>query len=1575
MFDIATLGLGVDARPVDKASASLDRLTRESDRAERSTRSLVSATKLLGGVIGSLSVTLLTREAIHLADAWKNLQGQMALVTKGADDLARSTKALFEIAQRTRTDLETTVGLYTRLARSTQDLGATQAQVLQVTETINKAMIVSGTNAEQASGALMQLGQAFASGALRGDELNSVMEGMPRLAKAIADGMGISIGQLRKLGAEGKLTGAEVFKALLSQKQVIEEEFGKMPTTVGQAMTQVRNSVLQLVGAMDKASGASATLVGWIQSAADFVNRFGTAVQAAQGEMVKFNSKGQEMAGIGATLASVFQAVVETLVVLGAQVGFVFNAIYKDMVSLSRQAKALARGDLDGMVAEAQRRTEEAFAERDAVEAFSRAILDRSKAAETAAVADASAAGNLRELGDTADKASKSLARQAAAMEASTRGAYALAEAYLQSDGSALKAEAARKAMTDATRRGADTEAQIRRQLALSIAEVAIDYAKMASGLEDQITAQRGANAAVADGVLSIDQANDAMEQELALRQLVAAASLAEGKAKEFLLGLIRQLDGAYGQLNRGRAEAAALASRENSSRQLEIAQLELTLIGKTNAERAIAIARMEKEQELRRLGGQGLVNSASGQEAIKKAGEAAEATERVRAANDNYNDSLRHTLELLGEVAAHTRSIADGLGDGLGRIGDAIGQMTSVFAEHQAVREQLRVDEDEARKKAAGDAKRLGEIEVLYAQKRKNAEVEANLASLGAFKRMFKEKSAAYKVLTAVETAYRAIQLAGTVKAMAVEAVHTAKSIAGALARGAADAAAGAAKMFSQLGVFAFPVVAAMVGLLVSLGLRIAGGGGSSPSIVTAEERQKTQGTGTVLGDAEAKSESIARSLELVEAHTNKDLEYSNSMLRALRSIDQNIGALTAALARQLGVAGGIFDSSGLGLGSSTKLSTLTAAFLGGPIGVLLSKIPVIGGIMKTLFGTKTTRTLTDQGLSFDAQSLEDILNSGLLGDAYQDVAVKKKKKFLGITYSNKTNSETTTSPLGDDILTEMARVLDSLRTGIISAAGVLGIEGADATLNAFVVEIGKISLKDMTGAEIQETLNAVFGKLGDQMAEAVFGQIGEFQKAGEGAMETLVRLARDYQVIDITLASIGKTFGQVGLASIAARERLVEFFGSLDDFVEQTAFFAENFLTDVERMVPIQAAVEKELTRLGLSGITTKDAFKNLVLGLDTSTAAGAEMYAALLALAPAFLKVVEFSTEGSKDMEDAGKRVKDAYSKLANDLQNTIDKFKGFADSLRKFRESLTTGPAAMLSPEAQYKATKSAFEQTAAKARLGDETALADLQSVSQAYLDASKAYYASSGPYFQDLEAVKIAVEAAEMTASRTASNAEQQLAALTSQVTLLGLIEENTRSFAEELAAYNAIKSAAGTSGGNGLPTFMGGSGTGALATFNGASYLAANPDVAAAYQDYAAGGYYAQHYPAGLTAEQFAQEHYRVAGQAEGRTGFATGGSFTVGGYGGPDSQNFGPIDLSPGEVVNVRRPGDVANDNAGIEARLDRVCEKLERLEAAQVRGASMVAETTRSGLSTLDRTVRTDPRKTDRLAGKLR
>src|SRR5690606_18736649 len=125
---------------------------------------------------------------------------RLSLVTSGTEQLVRVQNELFAVAQSTRAPLVDTVDLYGRMARATQELGVSEGQLLTVTNAINQAIVISGASASSAQAALIQLGQGFAAGALRGEELNSVLEQTPRIAQAIADGMRVSVGELRRLG-------------------------------------------------------------------------------------------------------------------------------------------------------------------------------------------------------------------------------------------------------------------------------------------------------------------------------------------------------------------------------------------------------------------------------------------------------------------------------------------------------------------------------------------------------------------------------------------------------------------------------------------------------------------------------------------------------------------------------------------------------------------------------------------------------------------------------------------------------------------------------------------------------------------------------------------------------------------------------------------------------------------------------------------------------------------------------------------------------------------------------------------------------------------------------------------------------------------------------------------------------------------------------------------------------------------------------------------------------------------------------------------------------------------------------
>lgn len=196
--------------------------------------------------------------AARIADEWSSVEGRVGLATKSVEEQRTALAEIYAIAQRTRQEYTATGDLFQKVQRNAGDLGLAMADSLNLTEIIGKTMTIGGgdTGAQQA--ALMQLGQALGAGGLRGDELNSIIEQAPRLAQAIADSFGVTVGQLKDLGKEGKLTSKGLAQGLLKQADKINAEFERMPRTFGGAMVVLRNAVGREISRLNSATGAAA---------------------------------------------------------------------------------------------------------------------------------------------------------------------------------------------------------------------------------------------------------------------------------------------------------------------------------------------------------------------------------------------------------------------------------------------------------------------------------------------------------------------------------------------------------------------------------------------------------------------------------------------------------------------------------------------------------------------------------------------------------------------------------------------------------------------------------------------------------------------------------------------------------------------------------------------------------------------------------------------------------------------------------------------------------------------------------------------------------------------------------------------------------------------------------------------------------------------------------------------------------------------------------------------------------------------------------------------------------------------
>ncbi|AHE34410.1 phage tail tape measure protein [Burkholderia pseudomallei] len=243
-------------------AASVQVTVRALDAARSSIREYAQAAAAAFGV----------HQLIEYADEWTNLSNRLRIVTRDQIDFAIAQNDVLRIARDTRQPLDATAELYQRIANNASHLGLSIKQVGPLVTTISKAVALSGVSADTARMGLVQLGQAFAAGQLRGQDLNSVLEELPGVADAIARGMGKSSAQLKSMAEEGKLTVGNLVEALTRAAGGTDTLFEKMQTTVGQTMTRLQTEIVKYIGESDQATGASARLAQGITYVAEHLD-------------------------------------------------------------------------------------------------------------------------------------------------------------------------------------------------------------------------------------------------------------------------------------------------------------------------------------------------------------------------------------------------------------------------------------------------------------------------------------------------------------------------------------------------------------------------------------------------------------------------------------------------------------------------------------------------------------------------------------------------------------------------------------------------------------------------------------------------------------------------------------------------------------------------------------------------------------------------------------------------------------------------------------------------------------------------------------------------------------------------------------------------------------------------------------------------------------------------------------------------------------------------------------------------------------------------------------------------------
>lgn len=250
----------------------------------------------IGTVLAGFATLSFAKSLLDTADAMQSINSQVRQVTSSETEYLAVQRQLLEVANNTRASLESTSSLYVSTSRALKDYGYTQQEILQFTEATNNAMTIGGVQAEQQAAALLQLSQALGSGVLQGDEFKSIAEAAPILLDTIAEYMGKSRAEIKKLGSEGELTADVLFKAISGASEKFSEQAAKMPMTMGQALTVFSNNWQSMISKLLNDSGAMSGIASIIKMIADNLNLvvpivagFGVAVAAATAQVIGFN--------------------------------------------------------------------------------------------------------------------------------------------------------------------------------------------------------------------------------------------------------------------------------------------------------------------------------------------------------------------------------------------------------------------------------------------------------------------------------------------------------------------------------------------------------------------------------------------------------------------------------------------------------------------------------------------------------------------------------------------------------------------------------------------------------------------------------------------------------------------------------------------------------------------------------------------------------------------------------------------------------------------------------------------------------------------------------------------------------------------------------------------------------------------------------------------------------------------------------------------------------------------------------------------------------------------------------------
>lgn len=1337
----------------DKASKDIDRVTGRVEALEKASSLVASRMAAVGGAIAgvaSIATGLaLSKQFIDMADAMALLQSRVKLATSGAAEFAQVQADLFALAQRNSVSLEEVSGAFSRLSDPVKRLGGSSKETIGIIDALSKSLQISGASSQESAAAIAQFGQAMGSGKLQGDEFKSLAEAAPRFMKAISEGSGIAAENLKEMASEGKLTADVVGNALLKSLGKLNAEAAQMPDTVGQAMTRLKNEVAKAVDEINQAGGINTALAGMVGDTA-------------------------------ALIAPIKQEMIEAFQAVG---GWIDNN--RDGLIDTGRAAAGVVGDLWRM-AEAM----------SAVAGFAAEAGTKSSALKTTLEALRIIIAGIEDGVTIIGAAFVKVGAQVTDVLYKPLGnlmlAYGKALEMLGNNSAKWWQEAGDRIRntTSAAHEYADG---VHQSFADSQSALGLLNAELGKNSNQQAEA---GSAAAAAGVALTGQAKAAAAAADAYKNLKHAAKGSDAKKPagadpyQQLLDSLRKRIHATEHLNELEKLNIELQEKKYARLSpLQKANLQALAMQIDASRLAARYAKQDAEDEAKRVSAAQRSGQAMADETRAIWDKIEAEVEAAAAIGQSKSEIEARTLALMQEQLAWREAL--GLQDEqTEHLKDQIRlQQQMVAAARNTEATQFRAD---ASKAAIDAAKKAAEAAAAEWQKTVDridqtfhdgfvGMLEKGKADWESFADSIANtfKSAVADEIYKMTIRPLVVQVVGAFSGQTGVAGQ-AQGIGGVISNvqsayaGVSGGITNAANSFATSGMGQWAGLSTTYGAGYTMGPPTAAGAYG----YTAGGTALTSSGSSFVASAAPYAAAIAA------------LAYGDHLMKAGWGLDNNRKGYAASAAGA--VAGGV--AAGASAGASAGSSV-------GPVGTVVGA--AVGAIavpvLDRLFGHNNKTNADAAGI----QGTFDL--SGFSGEQWQQFSKKG-----GTFRSDK--RWTDTYDVSSDIDKELDSAFSKTVAKLQEMGKTLGVE-TSKSIDGFTHEFSLQLSENGDMSKAGEKLAAEISRAADELVAKMVPNIDEFARLGESATQTFTRLGQEVTATDAILLAMGKNaaeaFGGVGLASIAARENLIDLAGGLDQLASKTQSFYANFYTDEEQLTlaakQAQGVLDKGFADLGLSLPTDRKGFRDLVesYGKDLSTESARKYFNALLDLQDEYNIVAKAAESASDKLKSSAEKLA-AASDVARQSQGSIfDAFASDAQKLEAAQKIVNDTFASLGKDVPESAAAFLSLAQSLDPAIAANQEMIAALAKAKDAFAYVRSA--ADNAAIAADNAAIAAAIAAAQSAADSTASQMETLAAAIGSVADPVQTLTDKVSVLRDKLGASYRKDFSAGVNGLNSL--------------------------------------------------------------------------------------------------------------------------------------------------------------------------